>query len=61
MTQMTKKELGQELVKTMQEIESVARINLWKSVDGTKTTEDDKKLDALHARKNALISAMRNA
>lgn len=58
---MTKTELGKELVETMAEIESVARVNLWKSVDGTKTDADDAKLDALHARKNALISAMRNA
>lgn len=58
---MTKTELGKELVKTMQEIESVARINLWNAVNGTKTDADDAKLDALHARKNAILSAMRNA
>lgn len=58
---MTQFELGKELNKTMAEIESVARVNLWKSVDGTKTDADDEKLDALHAWKNAIISAMRNA
>lgn len=61
MTQINRKKLGKELNTIMAEIEAVARINLWKAVDGTKTEADDERLDALHARKNAIISAMRNA
>lgn len=58
---MTKYELGKELNKTMEAIEMTARRNLWKAVAGTITTEDDAELDALHARKNTIITAMQNA
>jgi hypothetical protein len=58
---MTKYELGKELNKTMEAIEMTARRNFWNAVAGTKTDADDAELDALHARKNALISAMQNA
>lgn len=58
---MTKYELGKELNKTMEAIEMTARRNLWKFVEGTKTDADDAELDALHARKNAILTAMQNA
>ena len=58
---MTKYELGKELNAIMEEIEITAKRNLWKAVAGTKTEADAEKLDALHARKNALIEAMLNA
>lgn len=58
---MTRKELGIELNAVMREIEVTAKRNLWKAVAGTKTEADAEELDALHARKNALIAAMQNA
>ena len=58
---MTKHELGKELNAIMREIEATAKTNLWKAVAGTKTEADAEKLDALHARKNAILSAMLNA
>lgn len=58
---MTKKQLGQQLNAVLREIEITARVNLWKSVDGTKTEADAQKLDALHTQKNTILNAMRNA
>lgn len=58
---MTKKQLGQQLNAVLREIEITARVNLWKSVEGTLTEKDTKKLDALHSQKNAILNAMLNA
>lgn len=55
---MTRKQLGQQLNAILKAIEATAKVNLWKAVNETLTAEDVKKLDALHAKKNAILNAI---